>query len=240
MLRAPLLLALAVAGPGLAATAASAQDKSNYVTVFGGSSFAGDVTATGETDAGAQRQVDVAFGSDGVFGGSFVVGGAIGRTLASGPHGALRVEAEISRHSNDVEGGAVDGASQPFSGEQNLTAGFVNAAYDTPRIDGLFGTQFSLTAGGGIGIGDVEHEVRDEAAGAGIALRNGSTAFAYQVFVGSDLFLNDKWSLYSDARYVGVTEPDADGVDVATGAVDSRLRSEYGALALTSGLRYRF
>ena len=113
----------------------------------------------------------------------FVAGGAVGYDMGDlmGPVG-LRLEAEFSYRSNDVDSHSVNGGAAnelgAALGSTNVYAGMANMLFDLDT-----GTPISLYAGGGIGAADVAfngHGVD----GVGVVVDHDDTVFAWQLIAG--------------------------------------------------------
>lgn len=123
----------------------------------------------------------------------------------------FRAEGELVYLDNDGRHG---------SGDTKTTAGFVNGYYDF-----LQNPDWQPFIGAGIGIGQVRID------GNGPTAHGDDTNFAYQLKVGLAHPFSDKLTGEIAYRYLGVT-------DVKIGSGVSRFSGDYGASAITVGLRF--
>ncbi|MDF1754542.1 MAG: outer membrane beta-barrel protein [Verrucomicrobiales bacterium] len=109
--------------------------------------------------------------------------------------GGSRFEFEGLRSHSDLESAALNGMTiNGIGGEMTVTAGMFNFLKQFP----LMGTMTYL--GGGIGYSQVETEFG--------ATSNSSDAVAYQVIVGAELPLGQKFQLFTQYKFLGIGETD--------------------------------
>jgi len=209
-----------------AAMSASAYANQTYVRGFG--------SYTALDDLGFQTALGpVRSDLDGGYG----VGAAIGletalmRYLTPSEQFGARVEVEYAYRENEVETHRIGGARLlPSTGDVNAHTVMTNVLFD-------FNKQSPLTfyAGGGIGVGFVNAE---RFSGAGVnVFDDDDTTFAWQGIAGAEYKFDQRWSLFGEYRYVGMTDPQVTLFPAAGGATRDL---DYDSHNVGGGIRYRF
>ncbi len=209
-----------------AAVAAPVQAETWYLRGFGGYNALDDLdfqTALGPIESDMD---------DG-----FSVGAAAGletnlmRYLTPSEQLGARVEVEYSYRENDVESHRLGGARlTPSTGDVNAHMVMTNLLVDFNKQSPL-----SFYAGGGLGVGFVN---TNEFSGAGVnVFDDDDTTFAYQAIAGAEYKIDNRWSVFGEYRYVGMTDPEVT-LFPAAGGVTRELDLESHNVG--GGVRLRF
>jgi len=187
-------------------TATQAQDKKYYVKVFGGASTLQDSNFTLDGSG-----VPVSFDT------GFVAGGALGYAFGSVP---IRTELEFAYRTGDASGMPAAVAS---GGDLASTSIMVNGYY-------MFQTATKFSPYLGLGLGYATEIDFDLDTPTGQQQYSDTGNFAYQLMLGTEYEISDRWALYGELRYFSassVTLPgnagsslkvDYDTFDVVLGA----------------------
>jgi opacity protein-like surface antigen len=222
-------------------------ERNLYAGVFAGAAMPDEETLFGFNEAGVLRDIVIDFDS------TTYLGANLGVVVADGASGMARAEVELSHWQasvdalslNDVDRVVLDGS------EASVTAGFINAWYDSPR---LF-NRMRLSVGIGAGIAGVDNEVEYLVANAAatggqahIAIPSTEVTYAYQLMAGIEFDLSPGWSLVGDVRKIELGDYQVEryilntpGVGAGTnGTLDSILDADWSATTFGVGLRHRF
>lgn len=151
------------------------------------------------------------------FDNGFAFLGAIGGEFA----GDFRGELELGYRSNDIDRLHIDGfGSASVGGDVTTISLMVNLIKDFP-----LGTGFTPFIGAGIGMANIEAEIRF----AGLSDKEDDNVFAYQFFAGGGIDLAPNVKLDLQYRYFATSDPDFNG-----------LESEYLSHNFLAGLRFGF
>lgn len=207
MLRSTLALGLAL----MTTTAAQAQDLGNYYLKgsVGLSALQGDdVTIDGTTSALS-------------YDASIAAGGAVGHNFANSP---FRAEAEFMYRSGEAKNLP---ASVGTGGDYASTSLMLNGYY-TFETD----TQFTPYVGAGLGyVTEIDFDI---ASPMGEVEYSDRGLIAYQIMVGTEYAVNDRLSLFTEARYFTADSPKLSASD------GSVLEADYNSLELLAGLTWSF
>jgi opacity protein-like surface antigen len=167
----------------------------------------------------------------------FNVGAAAGmesglmRYLTPSENFGSRVEIEYGYRENDVETHRLGGARlTPSTGDVSAHTVMTNLLID-------FNKQSPLTfyAGGGIGVAFVN---MDNFGGAGInVFDDDDTTFAYQGIAGAEYKIDQRWSVFGEYRYLGMTDPEVT-LFPAAGGVSRDI--SFDSHNVGGGIRFRF
>ena len=224
----------------LGASPAFAEDTKKFYAAFHyGLDQQSDEDIRGANISGAPRNIDIEFDS-----GKFIAA-SLGIIAAEGERGRLRFDIEAAFRDGDVSGLQLNDVARAVrsGSEVSSTTVLVNAYYDTP----LIADRFRLFAGGGFGIGSIDHEVRylverSEAAGGNlaIAIPSTETTLAYQFGGGAEFVVTPRISLIGDVRYAGFGDTQVERYILTTGAIDSVLDADKSSLTVSGGVRFSF
>ncbi|WP_260749992.1 outer membrane protein [Geoalkalibacter halelectricus] len=143
--------------------------------------------------------------------------GAIGGEFA----GDFRGEIELGYRNNDLDRLHADGGgSVSIGGDVTTISLMANIIKDFP-----LGTGFTPFIGAGIGMANIEAEIRF----AGLSDKEDDNVFAYQFFAGGGIDLAPKVKLDLQYRFFATSDPDFNG-----------LESEYLSHNFLAGLRFGF
>ncbi len=159
----------------------------------------------------------------------YVLGTAFGRQVAPNRRRELEFayrnnsadEQMLRQAGNTVSAVNIDGRVEAYSF-------MVNEIYDTNRC--ILG--FTPYLGGGIGAVYLDGDITD---GTGNNCGLGETAFAYQAFAGLNRSISNRASLFTEYRFFGATEVDADCT--TAGSVATQQSVEYKAESINFGIR---
>lgn len=216
----------------LAASPAAAQDF--YGSVFGGASLLQDSTFSGDiTPPGGQQSVDTDFDT------GFGLGVALGSKLHALSNGPLsfRTELELSFSDSNVD-------SIGFSGNGPASENNVDGDIQTTRLfanliaDVETKTAFTPYFGAGIGIARSNLGFSYGGQPGAIQVNDTSTDFTAQLIVGTSYAINDKVSIFGDARYIRDFDVSSSR-DNAAGSTGS-ISDDISTVNLNVGLRYSF
>ena len=167
----------------------------------------------------------------------FNVGAAAGmesglmRYLTPSENFGSRVEIEYGYRENDVETHRLGGARlTPSTGDVSAHTVMTNLLID-------FNKQSPLTfyAGGGVGVAFVN---LDNFGGAGInVFDDDDTTFAYQGIAGAEYKIDQRWSVFGEYRYLGMTDPEVT-LFPAAGGVSRDI--SFDSHNVGGGIRFRF
>ena len=234
-----ILSTAAIAGIALTGQAMAQDDPRFYAGVFYGIDQQGDEQIRGENAAGAERRLDLELDSGEVF------GAVLGAYAFDGERGRMRFEIEAAHREGDLDRlvlNDVERSVRPGSHISTTTA-MINALYDTP----LIADRFRLTAGAGLGIANVDHEVRYvierpvEAGGnIAIAIPTTETTYAWQAILGAEAGLTDRLALTGDVKFIELGDYQVQRFNFSAGSLDSVLDADKSSTSATIGLRYSF
>lgn len=193
-----------------AAVSAQAQDGNFYAKLFGGASTlqGSDFTLNGAS-------VPVSFDT------GFIAGGAFGYAYGGAP---LRAELEYSYRTGDVSGlPPVVGSG----GDLASTSVMVNGYY-------MFDTATKLSPYVGLGLGYATEIDFDLATPTGAVEFSDTGNFAYQLMLGAEYAVADRWALFSELRYFSA------GSVTLPGAAGTSLRTDYDTLDVVFGASLSF
>ena len=231
---------LGTAGVILTTASAAADGGDRFYASFNYGFDAQDNEAIrGETVSGGPRNLDLEFAN-----GRFM-SAAFGAVTADGAFGRLRFDVEVAHRTGDLDRLQLNGVERLVRPESDvsMTTALVNAYYDTQ----VFADRFRLFVGGGLGVGNIDHEVQylierpTEAGGnIAIAIPSTETALAYQAAGGLEVILSSNLSLIGDVRYVGFGDTQVRRFNLTAGAIDSVLDTAKGSVSVSGGLRFKF
>lgn len=238
-MRLPVLAAAAtVLMAGVDHASAQVPEHRFYVSLHAGQDQQDDEKIRGFNAAGLPRNNDLTF-SDGR-----VYAAALGVNAFEGDWGRVRFDAELSQREADVETIALNGVQHTIRQGSHvlMTAAMLNAYYDTP----LYFDHVRFFAGAGIGIANIDHQVRYQITGganpsnAQIAIPSAEPTWAYQLVGGAEYALTQNWSLLADVRWVEFGDTQIQRFNLTAGALDSVNDAEKSSVSITAGLRYAF
>jgi opacity protein-like surface antigen len=151
-------------------------------------------------------------------------GGSVGYLPSSSAPilNALRLEAEVTHHTNDIDSVTVSGASVAGSGDFSTTAYMANVFYDFPT-----NSAWSPYVGAGLGLASLHFS---RSSGAGNSDET-TTEFAYQAMLGMGYtpasLPNTQWSL--GYRYLATSDASFGNASV-----------EYSTHSIEVGAKFRF
>ncbi len=167
----------------------------------------------------------------------FNVGAAAGletslmRYLTPSENIGSRVEVEYGYRENEVETHRLGGARlTPSTGDVTAHTVMTNLLID-------FNKQSPLTfyAGGGLGVAFVN---MDNFGGAGVnVFDDDDTTFAYQGIAGAEYKIDQRWSVFGEYRYLGMTDPEVT-LFPAAGGVSRDIG--FDSHNVGGGIRFRF
>jgi len=219
-----------------------------FVSGFVGASFPLDVDFDGTQDpaagvpgvAGADANIEAGFDTDIFYGGS--VGARL--PFKYWKNFQPRLELEISGFDGDVSGGNFNGGDQVFSGNQGVTFFLINNFSDWQwRDDQLIVPYF----GGGIGVANVDTDIQyfpnnGIATDSTFALQGGDTDLATVSAIGLTYKGNERFDVYTEARYWTVYNVDAERTFVAGGVngFSADVQENIDGITVTVGARINF
>ncbi|MEP1142507.1 MAG: hypothetical protein ABJH52_02215 [Henriciella sp.] len=217
-----------------------------YVSGFIGAGFPGDVelrgTQTPEAGApgvaGAPANIQAEFDSDST------LGIALGYKTPWEFFGIFhtRLELEYSTLETDVSGGSFNNGNQPFSGDASVDFFLINNYSDIIWDDNQTIIPF---IGGGLGIANVETNIRYAGGGATSPnfIATGEDTGLAGTFAGGLTWLTgSEWEVYGEARYYQVRDLEFDRRFIGGGAnlLNARVEDDFDGTSLTVGARYKF
>lgn len=158
-------------------------------------------------------------------------GGIIGYRFPYHPRdlGQLRFEFETMFRQNDIKTLWVNGIETPASGQVFANSFMFNVALDlVPMTDWLV-----PYIGGGVGVVRVQHDLAHGAA----EFNDSDAAFGYQGMAGASIRLWKNVELFTEFRFMGVSNPKLLHIDPNSQPQRARLRSQYDTYQILSGLR---
>jgi len=222
----------AVIALALAASPAAAQDF--YGSVFGGASFIQDLSFSGTINPpGGRQTVDTDFDT------GFGLGVALGYKLPALSTGPLsfRTELELSFTNSDVDGidfsGNGPASENNVEGDIQTTRFFANLIADVET-----NTAFTPYFGAGIGVARSNLDFSYGAQPGAIRVSDNSTDFTAQLIVGTSYAINDKVSIFGDARYIRDFDVSS-ARDNAAGSTGT-ISDDISTVNLNVGLRFAF
>lgn len=231
--------ALAGAAAHAQAPAGKAPENRFYVSVHAGQDLQDDEAIRGFNVAGLPRNNDLTFDDGRVY------AAALGVNAFEGDWGRVRFDAELSQREADLDTIFLNNVEQTVRQGSHvlMTAAMLNAWYDTP----VYFDHFRLYAGAGVGIANVDHQVRYRVTGgvnpsnANIAIPTTEPTWSYQLVGGAEYALTSNWSLLADLRFVEFGSHQIQRFNFTTGILDSVNDVEpKSTVSLTAGLRYAF
>jgi OOP family OmpA-OmpF porin len=196
-----------------------------YFSAFGGANWLDDTSF--DVDLGGPGTVVNSYDV------GYVVGGAVGYDFgqAMGPLG-LRLEAELSYRSNDVDTHTIVGVGQTDGaiGSTSALAGMGNILFDLNT-----GSPFSIYGGGGVGVANVEFD--GHGPGAGAIMNDDDTVFAWQAIAGIGYEISPGWVFDVQYRYFNAGDVSLTSL-ANSGAVSSS--TDYESHAVLAGFRIKF
>lgn len=238
----------ALAGSMLFASGAQAQDDPRfYAGVFTGSNSPEQQTLFGRNQLDQLRDIKIDYESDAL------AGANLGLVAVDHGWGRARFEVEFSQRESSVEALSLNDVDRVVEdgSESSVTAGMINAWYDSPRY--FDRVRFSLGAGFGLaGVdNEIQYDVANPAATGGnaeIALPASEVTYAYQLMAGVEVELNRSWSLVADVRRFELGDYQAERYILNTpgvgagrnGTLDSILDADWSATSVSAGLRFKF
>jgi opacity protein-like surface antigen len=239
-MRLPAIAAVATTFLMAGAAQADAQTPEHrfYVSLHAGQDLQDDEAIRGANAAGLPRNNDLTFADGRVY------AAALGINAFEGDWGRVRFDAELSQREADVETIALNGVQHTIRQGSHvlMTAAMLNAYYDTP----LYFDHVRFYAGVGVGIADIDHQVRYRITGgpnpsnANIAIPSAEPTVAYQLVGGAEYALTQNWSLLADVRLVEFGDIQIQRFNLTAGALDSVNDAEKSSVSITAGLRYAF
>ncbi len=226
-----------MASAGLASPAfAQSADSSGGVYVSGS---AGILTSdshliNGATAAGAPRRIitDMENGLALAF--------AVGYATKEADWGRVRAELEYGRRQANLRALSLNGVNRALIGEPDkvATTGMVNAFYDSPTFLGPVRAELGV----GVGYSKVDYNVRYNvtATGPAIEIPTNPTQFGYQLIGGFSGRVTRKVELFTQFRYLKISDHLVDRFNRTAGTLDSVLTANYDAKSVMFGARYVF
>ena len=200
------IAALLVASLGMPAFA-EAPDGGVYLRVFGG------VSSLEDSDLSGAISGETGFDTGQVF------GAAVGYDYAGSP---FRSELEYAYRTGDADGAA------GISGDLASTTLALNGYYDfAPIADGR------LVPYIGAGLAYVTEIDFDVSGGSAPGEYNDTGVFGYQLMVGADYAISDRWSINGELRYF-------DAGDQSLSGPGGSLSADYQTIDVLVGASYRF
>ncbi len=239
---------IAVTSPAMAQNQDSNDDSGIYVSVSGGAEFFNDSDFIGIQDpgpgvpgvAGAPANVEVDYDT------GFSLRGAIGYEFKKGIVSFLkpRVELEAGYSEADVSSGSFNGGSQIFSGGLDVFTAQASLYSDIIWKDNQ---KIVPYFGSGIGIGVVDANV-SYFPNNGIATEptfgvfNSSTDLTTHSSLGLTFKLNERFNLFTEARYTKIYRDDFERTFVAGGAsgFSADLSDDTETFGIGLGVRAKF
>lgn len=222
-------------------------DSGFYISAFLGAGSQGDVDYNGIQNpaagapgvAGAPANVSVEFDTDTFF------GGAIGYQLPFTYWNVFhpRLELEVSSISgSDVSDGSFNGGQQQFGGDQEILFVLLNNYSDIRWSDTQTIVPF---VGGGLGIGQVDADIRYAGGGAvspNFAVLGDDSGLAGTIAAGLTYEASDQFEVYSEARYYRIEGIELDRRFIAGGAdaFNAAVEDDLDGVTWTAGIRARF
>lgn len=217
-----------------------------YVTGRIGVALPSDFNVNGVQDpvvpspgtAGAAAEVNSELGDDITF------SGAVGYRLPTRILGVIQpsFELEYSYTDTDVTGGNFNGGNQTFLGDVEVQTFTINYQGDL-----VFDKDQAVTPffGGGLGIADVESDIRYFPAAASaptFAVSDDDTAFTYHFDAGLRYDLTDSLGIDARVRYQRVDGVDLERRFIANGnnAFNANVSGDYETVNFLAGIRYNF
>ena len=199
-----------------------------YFSAFGGANWLND-TSFSITGAMVDNEYDT----------GFVAGGAIGYDFgqAMGPLG-LRLEAEVSYRSNDVDShtvtviGAGPGTFPSGVGSTTALAGMGNVLFDLNT-----GSPFTVYGGGGLGVANIDFDGHATGPDAASVMNDDDTVFAWQLIAGTGYEISPNMVLDVQYRYFNAGDVSLTST-AAGGSVSSS--TDYESHAVVGGIRFKF
>ncbi len=221
-----------IAATLVAASPVAAQDF--YGQIFGGYASVNDPTFSGiVTPPGGSQTIGTDFGS------GFTFGAAIGTNIESlsTANIGIRAEIELSYSNADVDGIAFSGNG---AGTENNVAGDISTArlFANVLADVRTNSKFTPYFGAGLGVARTDLGLSYGGSPGAVNIDESSTNFSAQLIVGTSYALNDRVSLFSDARYIrdfGVSSTRTSPAGF-TGVVED----DIDTFNINFGLRYKF
>ncbi len=211
----------------LTAVAMPANAQDAYGALYGGSTQLDDASFSGSI-GGSTETVDTDFDS------GFSFGAAIGYTFASAGNVNFRGEIDLSFAQNDADtidfSGNGAGNEGNVSGDIQSTRLFANVLADFQT-----GSAFTPYIGGGLGFGFHEFDVAY--GGAPVRLTGDDESFSTQIILGASYSLNDRTSLFADARFI--RDYDVSTPRVTPGGT-ATVEDDLDSYQLNAGIRFNF
>ncbi len=229
-----LVAAIVACLPALAFAADEGGDSGVYLSAAAGVTLNDDQLINGFNAARAPRRIVTDMDRGEAF------NGAIGYRFAENDWGRLRAEAEIGRHSAELDALSLNGVRRALIGspDKSLSTSMLNMFYDTPAFLGPVRAEF----GAGVGLGKLDYNIRYNvtATGPSIEIPTDASETAYQYMVGLSGELTDGLELFAQWRYLKLKDHKVERFNRTAGTRDSVLDAEYGARSVMLGLRYTF
>ncbi|MEP2919898.1 outer membrane beta-barrel protein [Sulfitobacter sp.] len=222
----------AVIALALAASPAAAQDF--YGSVFGGASLIQDPSFSGTiTPPGGRQTVDSDFDT------GFGLGVALGYklpALAKGPL-SLRTELELSFSDSNADSIGFSGngpeSENNVDGEIKTTRVFANLIADIET-----NTAFTPYFGAGIGIARSNLGLSYGAQPGTVQIDDTSTDFSAQLILGTSYAINEKVSIFGDARYI--RDFNVSSARTSPAGFTGTVSDDISTVNLNVGLRFAF
>jgi opacity protein-like surface antigen len=238
-MRLPILPAVAAIALGSAASAsAQAPEQRFYVSIHAGQDRQEDEAIRGATVTNLPRNNDLTFDDGRVY------AVTLGINAVEADWGRVRFDAELSQREADVDTIFLNNVQQTIRQGSHvlMTAAMLNAYYDTP----VYFDHIRLYAGAGIGIANIDHQVRYRVTGgatpsnANIAIPTSEPTVSYQVVGGGEYILTPNWSLLADVRFVEFGDTQIQRFNLTAGTLDSVNDADKSSISIMTGLRYSF